>query len=74
MVGDAGIEASTPARRSPDNGQIRQLCEDCRGVLTNMQPKRVDAGLRVVVEAWPALPQAIKQVILAMVRTTGKTV
>ena len=68
----AGIEAAAPALRSPDSSRIQQLCENCRRVLTNIQPKPDDPDLRVVVEAWPVLPEAIKQGILAMVRSTGE--
>jgi len=31
----------------------------------------IDAELTQVVEAWPALPQALKQGILAMIQATG---
>jgi hypothetical protein len=31
----------------------------------------MDAGLQVVIEAWPTLPEAVRKDILAMVEPTG---
>ncbi|MGA2035589.1 MAG: hypothetical protein ABSG68_25350 [Thermoguttaceae bacterium] len=37
------------------------------------QDGAIDPELRAIIDAWPALPDAIKAGILAMVRTAGGT-
>jgi hypothetical protein len=40
-------------------------------VAENLPP--IDPGLAALIDAWPALPEAVKAGILAMVRATGGT-
>jgi len=48
------------------------LCPSCQQIVSAERP--TDADLQVLIDAWPALPEAIKAGIVAMVRAAGGTV
>jgi hypothetical protein len=74
-VGDTGLEQGVESSRKIAISETRGADSGALGARTRLDVAHGvgvsgdDHGLRVVVEAWPALPDAVKAGILAMVRT-----
>ena len=75
-----GLEPSTgyPApdfessgERENDEGNAHSLGSAAQGAAVDVECSPVDANLQMVIDAWPALPESLRNGILAMVRASG---
>ena len=66
---------SRPAHKTPDTSPDKALPPDVKPTLAlrlALEPE-IDAGLALIVEAWPMLPEEIKAAVVAIVKSKSPT-